>query len=433
MTGLFWCMSLVLADPAFLEKWEHALVPESLPKGPTRFLLRAALEHWSAHRQLMDWPAYLYWVDKAIDDEDLHEDYRQIFRDIQSAYAITDSSRPTAWEAAEEWLQNYHVGMALDRARAALVAGDRSTAFQELLSLREVTGEEREETLELVPGAALGDIIRRRQITNWREAPIPLGLELFDDHLEGGIQRGDFAIIAGPTNLGKSMFLCYIAASAYKANRRVVYFTYELNRRTIGERILTAMFEKPRQDLNPDTLADELVRARERWGVTDRGSVLIEEGIRTVPDLRRYLEENDVDLVILDSADDISAGHHYDSLYLSQGEVYSDILLDICHGMDLPVWTSVQLNRLAVERARVSLKHIGDSFKKVQRSTVCLALSQTLEEEDFYLGPVVKLIMLKDTLHGAKGQWYRYIMTFGRGAKGWPGFNYYPEKGEHIT
>jgi hypothetical protein len=422
-------MSLVLSDPTFLEKWRHALVPESLPKGPTRFLLASALEHWDAHHQLMDWAAYLYWVDSAIEDEDLHKDYRQIFLDIQSAYPITASSHPTAWEAAEEWLQSYHVGMALDRARAALVAGDRGGAFSELLGLREVTGEEREDPIELVPSDALGDIIRSRRSTNWRDAPIPLGIDLMDEALEGGVQRGDLAIIAGPTNLGKSMFLCYLAASAYKANRRVLYLTYELSRLHIGERILMALFEKPKQDLNPDTVADELIARRERWGVTDRGSVVIEDGLRTVTDLRHRLEEDDVDLVLLDSADDISPRQNYPNLYLSQGEVYSDILLDICHGMNLPVWTSVQLNRESVERARVNLRHIGDSFKKVQRSTLCVAVSQSREEEDYYLAPLVKLSVLKDSQHGAKGKWWRYTTAFGRGAKGWPGFSHFPERG----
>jgi hypothetical protein len=422
-------MSLVLSDPTFLDKWRHALVPESLPKGPTRFLLASALEHWDAHHQLMDWPSFLYWVDGAIEDEDLHKDYRQIFLDIQSAYPITDSSRPTAWEAAEEWIQSYHVGMALDRARAALVAGDRSGAFSELLGLREVTGEEREEPIEITPSDTLGDIIRARRPTSWRDAPIPLGIDLIDEALEGGVQPGDLAIIAGPTNLGKSMFLCYLAASAYRANRRVLYLTYELSRLQIGERILMALFEKPKQDLNPDTLADDLIARRERWGVTDRGSVVIEEGVRTVSDLRHRLEEDDVDLVLLDSADDISPRQNYPNLYLSQGEVYSDILLDICHGMNKPVWTSVQLNRESVERARVNLRHIGDSFKKVQRSTLCVAVSQSREEEDYYLAPLVKLSVLKDSQHGAKGQWWRYTTKFGRGAKGWPGFDYFPERG----
>jgi len=425
---MFWAMALVLGDTTFLDKWRHALKPESLPKGPTRFLLAAALEHWDAHHQLMDYSSYLYWVNQAIDDEDLYENYQQIYSDITSAYALTDSNRPIAWVSAEEWVQNYHVGMALDRARAHLVAGDRNSAFSELLGLREVTGEQREEPIEISTGDGLEEIIRRRQ-KGFRDAPIPLGIDLFDEALEGGVEAGDLAVIAGPTNLGKSQFMCYLAVSAYKANKRVLYLTYELGREIIGERILTGLLEIPKQDLDPDTVVGDLMKKRKQWGVTDKGSIIIEDGQPTVVALQRRMEEGDFDLLLLDSADDITPRQSYPSLYLSQAEVYTDIMRDICHAMRIPTWSTAQLNREGVERARVSLKHIGDSFKKAQRAVLVVAMSQTVEEKDFYLGPLMKLHAIKETKHGAQGVWWRYLTKFGRGPRGWPGYDYYPEKG----
>lgn len=424
--GLFWTIALVLADERFLKKWRPHLQAEALPRGPMRFILAAALEHWDAHQLLLDWPAYLFWLDKAVVDATLHREYRQTYLDLVTAYAVTESSYPTAWAAAEEWVQNYHVGMALDRARSALAGGDRATAFQELLGLHEVTGTTPAEpvTLEL---EGLADLLRRRRAACG--GATRLGIEQLDDALEGGVLPGDLAIVAGPTNLGKSMFLCYLAASAYQQNRQVLYLTYELSRDEIAERIIMALFERGKHELNPETVAQELLSRRERWGVTV-ASVVIEEGPATVAELRHRLEQEPFDLVLLDSADDIVPRQTYPSLYLAQGEVYSDILLDICHGMTLPIWTSVQLNRESVERARVNLRHIGDSFKKVQRSTLCIGLSQSREEEDFYMGPVVKMWVLKDTKHGARGKWWRFLTKFGRGSKGWPGFEHYPERGE---
>jgi hypothetical protein len=392
-----------------------------------RFLLMAALEHWNSYHQLLDWPSFIFYVDNSIEDEDLHENYRQVFTDVQTVYGITESSLPTAWKAAEEWLQNYHVGMALDSARASLVAGDRGSAFSTLLSLQEVTGEERAAPVEISSDADLGEMLREHRT---HREPIPLGLEQFDEALEGGVLPGELAIIAGPTNLGKSQFLCYLAATAYKANKKVLFLTYELGRLELGERILTALLEKPRQELDPETIGDELMRMREREGVTDRGSVLIEDGLSTVSDLRYRLEEVQPDLVLLDSADDITPRQKYPSLYLAQGEVYSDILLDICHKMKLPVWTSAQLNREAVEKARVSIKHIGDSFKKGQRATLVIGLSQTLDEADYFMGNMMKMLVLKDTRHGAQGKWWRFITKFGKGPRGWPAYNYFPERGD---
>jgi hypothetical protein len=221
-----------------------------------------------------------------------------------------------------------------------------------------------------------------------------------------------------------------LAATAYKANKKVLFLTYELSRLELGERILTALLEKPRQELDPDTIGADLLAMREREGVTDRGSVLIEDGLSTVSDLRYRLEEVQPDLVLLDSADDITPRQKYPSLYLAQGEVYSDILLDICHKMKLPVWTSAQLNREAVEKARVSIKHIGDSFKKGQRATLVIGLSQTLDEADYFMGNMMKMLVLKDTRHGAQGKWWRFITKFGKGPRGWPAYNYFPERGD---
>lgn len=425
--GLHWTVALVLSDETFLHKWAFALEPDALPKGPMRFLMMAALEHWNSYRQLLDWSAYLYYVDNSIDDEDLHESYRQVFTDIQQVYGITESSMPTAWQAAEHWVQSYHVGMALDNARAFLVAGDRGAAFAELLGLREVTGQEKAPPIVISGDSDVAEMLRRgRRARTY----IPLGLERIDDALEGGVLPGELAIIAGPTNLGKSMLLCYIAAKAYQRNQRVLYLTLELSRDKISERILQALLEKPRQELDPDTITEELLLMREREEVTDRGSVLIEDGVETVADLRERLEKVKPDIVLIDSADDFKAKTQYDNLYLSQGEVYKDLLLTVCHDMNMPLWTSVQLNREAIEKGRVSLRHIGDSFQKAQRATLVIGLSQTLEEAGYVLGNMMKLLCMKDTQHGAQGQWWRFLTKFGRGPRGWPAYSYFPEKGD---
>lgn len=427
--GLHWTVSLALADETFLQKWAFALQPESLPKGPMRFLLLAALEHWNSYHQLLDWAAYIYYVDNSIEDEDLHESYRQVFSDIESVYTITESSLPTAWQSAENWIQSYHVGMALDNARAFLVAGNRGAAFSELLSLREVTGEERAPAIEISGDADMAELLRE---SRREKHPIPLGMKVIDEALEGGVLPGELAIVAGPTNLGKSMFLCYIASEAYKRNQRVLYLTMELSRMKIGERIITALLEKPRQELDPETITADLLAMREREEVTDRGNVLIEDGVETVADLRERLDKVKPDIVLIDSADDFKSKGKYDNLYLSQGEVYKDMLLTICHDMNMPLWTSVQLNRESIEKGRVNLKHIGDSFQKAQRATLVIGLSQTLDEAGYVLGNMMKLLCMKDTQHGAQGQWWRHIVKFGKGPRGWPAYNYFAEKGDLI-
>ncbi len=417
-------MSLILSEDPFLEKWRPVLEPQSLSRGPLRFLLAAALEHWDLYHKTMDLPSFLYWVDNGVDDPDLHEEYRQIYLDITAAYPITESSREAAWGSAEEWIQDYHIGMALDRARAALVAGDRPTAFTELLNLREVVGEQEAEPPISLAGERLGELLAKRPM--YSDA-CPTGIPAVDELWEGGVYPGNLALAAGETNVGKSMLLCQLTCASYLADKRVLYFTYELTKVQVAERILTGLFTCSKRDIKSDNIVDQLVTFREKNGLT-KGSLVIDDGanIHTVADLERRLEVENIDLVLLDSADDLVPAKQYSKQYEGYHEIYRDLRINVCQGLGYPLWTTVQLNRDAVEKAKVSLKHIGDAFAKAQRAHLVLGMSQTTDELSDPMGPKVKLWILKDTEHGSKGMWSLQRTMFGRGSDGWPGFVHEP-------
>lgn len=423
--GLFWTISIASHDPAFLVKWRHGLNWKDIPDGPSQFLIAAITLHWDAHQQVLDWTSFRSYLE-TVEDEDTAEEIVELYTDILSAYEITESSKGVAWEKAETWIQNYHLGMALDRARAALNVDDREAAFTELLGLSDLTGELPPEKPVEIDGGGMGAMLKNRLRP---EEACPTGIALVDKWWEGGVYPGQLGVFVAPTNVGKSMTLAYFAASAYRANKRVLYYSYELSVQQVGERILGGIFQKPRQKMNLDTIDDDLMKLREQAGITS-GSITIARDVNTVADLKRRLEESPVDLVLLDSADDLTPRGKHDKLYESQGEVYSDLLKVICQGMNIPVWTSSQLNRESVEKARISLKHIGDSFKKMQRAHLVLGAAQTVEEGEFWMGPVVKLCVLKDTSHGSRQSWERYITKFGRGNEGWAGFDHFPEKGD---
>ena len=428
MTGLWWCISLILNDPTFLEKWRKVLDPMTLSKGPLRFLMSAALEHWDLYHVIMDYGAFTYWVDNGVEDDDLHREYLQMYADITSAYAITDSSLGSAWDAAEVWIQDFNIGMALDRARTALVAGDRETAFSELLNVRDVTGEAEAEPPVSLASDRLGALLAARP--TYSDA-CPTGLPIIDDLLEGGVYPGNLALAAGDTNIGKSMLLCYLASSSYLANKRVLYFTYELTKTQVAERVLTSLFRKSKDELDPDTIVDDLIAFRDGNDITT-GSLVIDDGsnILTVTDLERRLETENIDLVLLDSADDLRPTGKFEKMYQGFHEIYRDLRINVCQGLDMPLWTSVQMNRDAVEKAKTSLKYIGDAFAKAQRAHLVLGMSQTPGELDDPLGPLIKMWILKDTQHGSKGKYSVQKTMFGRGHDGWPGFVYQPTIGD---
>lgn len=415
--SLFWCVSLTLSSPEFLDRWHKNLKWQSLPKGPLRFLVAAAIIHWEEYEQVLDRPSLMLYLE-AEHDEEAKDEIIETFDDLEEEYAITDSSFPLAWEQAEKWIQNHHLSNALDKARTALTTGDRQAAFEELLNLHEVSGEEKPEPAVIEPGN-LAALLEKRHTES---QAIPTGLREFDDWWEGGIYPGNFGIVISTTNLGKSQTLCYFAAEAYKANKKVFFFTYELTKQTITERILTSLFQCPKQDLDTATVDKKLLALREGLGL-DRASIVVENGIETTDQLRRRIEEDDVDIVLLDSADDIQPRGKHQNLYSSQGEIYTDIAINICQRLEVPVWTSTQATREAVDKAFLSLRNMGDSFIKARRAHLILGMSQTEDELNDPQGPLVRMGVMKDTIHGSRGKKVYYSTSFGRGDKGWPGFS----------
>jgi hypothetical protein len=126
-------------------------------------------------------------------------------------------------------------------------------------------------------------------------------------------------------------------------------------------------------------------------------------------DLSAYKDEHGKypDVLILDSADDIAplknrqAGHED----LKDAYIY---LRNLAQEKKLRVWTSGQLTRDAVAKARVSLRQVGGAYAKAQKVHYVIAFLITID-------------VLKDSLHGTTGALLEARTEFGRGINGFPG------------
>jgi replicative DNA helicase len=72
------------------------------------------------------------------------------------------------------------------------------------------------------------------------EETFPIGLRPLDDHLQGGLHRGELAVIAAQTGGGKTALMMQAAATAAKAGHPVVIFSLEITARDILRRIAAA-------------------------------------------------------------------------------------------------------------------------------------------------------------------------------------------------
>jgi replicative DNA helicase len=69
------------------------------------------------------------------------------------------------------------------------------------------------------------------------EEKIPFDLEMFNKITKGGLSKKTLNIALAGTGVGKSLFMCHVAASVLTQNKNVLYITMEMAEERIAERI----------------------------------------------------------------------------------------------------------------------------------------------------------------------------------------------------
>jgi archaellum biogenesis ATPase FlaH len=83
----------------------------------------------------------------------------------------------------------------------------------------------------------LQDFADRYEFYHRVEEKIPFDLDMFNKITKGGLSRKTLNIALAGTGVGKSLFMCHVAAGALTAGRNVLYITMEMSEERIAERI----------------------------------------------------------------------------------------------------------------------------------------------------------------------------------------------------
>lgn len=78
-----------------------------------------------------------------------------------------------------------------------------------------------------------------------QESKVPFDLEIFNQITKGGLSRKTLNIVLAGTGVGKSLFMCHMAANALMQGRNVLYITMEMAEERIAERIDANLLNVP--------------------------------------------------------------------------------------------------------------------------------------------------------------------------------------------
>ena len=408
--------ALLALDKEFARAHHGRVDPKDFPDGPLQDIVLLALHCFEQYETPLTETILETYLDE-IDDEDTVDDLRELYQRLTEV--IDEDSLPALRSTAEEWLEARFIARAIEEAREAIKRGNRDEALA-ALARAERAEKQIETRVEL--STALGRLVAIKR----DDEVVPTGIEEIDNTLEGGLRPGELGVILASTNTGKSMILSYFAAHALLAGKLVLYYSSELTVEQVVARTVAAIFRKPIRDVQAN--AGVYMQALEEVKESIGGHLFIDEmpnSIRSIVADIRELERIYCrpDVIILDTPDDLRPSKPYPTLYLALADIYTDLRAKLANNLKLVVWASSQTNRDAVDRARLSLRYIGDSFAKAQRAHVVLGLVQTEQEQRAPFAPTMRIVLLKDTLHGRRGTEWRFNVTFGReDTPGYPGF-----------
>ena len=198
------------------------------------------------------------------------------------------------------------------------------------------------------------------------------------DILRGGLGRGELAVVTANTGVGKSHFLVSLGASAMRAGKNVVHYTFELTEHAVGIRYDSNLCGIPSNDIQ-----DHKDEVFERYDKKDLARLIIKEyptGSATVMTIRTHIEKLMMrgfvpSLIIIDYADIMRSSKKYDSLRHELKLIYEE-LRNLAMDLDLPVWTASQANRDSANSDIVGLENMSEAYGKAMVADVVISLSR---------------------------------------------------------
>jgi len=224
------------------------------------------------------------------------------------------------------------------------------------------------------------------------EEKIPFDLDFFNKITDGGLPNKTLNIALAGTGVGKSLFMCHVAAACISQGKNVLYITLEMSEERIAERIDANMMNVPIQDLKdlPKKMFDDRVKK-----INDKidGKLIIKEyptASAHAGHFKALLEELKLkrsfapDIIFIDylnicTSSRFRAGSQVNSYTIIKS--IAEELRGLAVEYDLPIVSATQTTRSGYANSDVDLTDTSESFGLPATADLMFALISTEELE----------------------------------------------------
>ena len=241
----------------------------------------------------------------------------------------------------------------------------------------------------------LEDAEERYEFYTTEEEKLPFDLEYFNKITKGGLPNKTLNICLAGTGVGKSLFMCHMAASALMMNKNVLYITLEMSEERIAERIDANIMNVPMKDL-PDMSKKEYGKKIGRLKSKTQGKLIVKEyptAAAHAGHFRHLLQELEIkkdfkpDIIFIDylnicASQRIRPGAGANSYTLVKS--IAEELRGVAVECDVPIMSATQTTRSGFGSTDIGLEDTSESFGLPATADLMFALitSEELEELD---------------------------------------------------
>ena len=216
--------------------------------------------------------------------------------------------------------------------------------------------------------------------------PIATGIKGLDEVMDGGLSKGELAVILAPFGVGKTTMMTKIANTAMSDGYNVLQIFFEDNPKVIQRKHLSCWsgYDLNSLALHKDELMEMVSQMNKGKGVL-KLKKFSSDGT-TIPMIRQYIRKLIAqgfrpDIVLLDYIDCVEPSRKFDDVNAGEGSVMRQFET-LLSELDIAGWTAVQGNRSSISADVVEANQMGGSIKKGQIGHFIVSIAKTLDQKE---------------------------------------------------
>ena len=231
----------------------------------------------------------------------------------------------------------------------------------------------------------------RFEFYHTKESRIPFDLDYFNRITKGGLPNKTLNICLAGTGVGKSLFMCHVAASSLTEGRNVLYITMEMAEERIAERIDANLLnvpidqlEKLSKDMFTSKVADLARKTTGKLIIKEYPTGAAHAGhFRALLNELKLKKQFEPDIIFIDYLNICSSSRMKGMGGAINSYSYIKAIAEELRGLavefDVPIFSATQTTRSGYSNSDVGLEDTSESFGLPATADLMFAIISTEE------------------------------------------------------